>query len=132
MGIEVLAGDFANSSASGARSSFSSALDGGAFYFPDPEVEFAWTPKTVRYATDSIAELEEISEDNKVRVLGAAGWGAIGALAHGPVGLLAGLVLGGRGKAVVFAVAFNDGKRALIKADKKTWLKIVAARFGRT
>ena len=130
MGIKVLAGDFQNSSASGAKASFISALGAGAFSFPDPSVDFAWTPKAVRYGVDSIVELEEVSEDNKVQVLGAAGWGAVGALALGPAGLLAGLVVGARGKSVVFAVTFSDGKRALIEADKKTWLMIVAARFS--
>ena len=96
---------------------------------PDPDAGFAWLPKYVNYDMSRIKQLDELSEDNKVSVLGAAGWGTIGALALGPVGLLGGLVLGGRGKAVVFAVTFDDGKRALIEADQKTWKKILMSRF---
>ena len=125
MGIKVLAGDFKNRSENGAQAAFTSRL----FMFADPDAGFAWSPKYVSYGTSQIDELGEVSEDNKVRVLGAAGWGTLGAVVLGPVGLLAGLVLGGRGKALVFAVTFNDGKRALIEADQKTWKKIVAARF---
>ena len=128
MGLKVLAGDFPNSSANGASPTFTT-IGGGKLSFPDPDAGFALLPKLVHYPISRITDLEEISEDNKVSVLGAAGWGAVGALALGPVGLLAGLILGGRGKAVVFAVSFDDGKRALVQTDKRTWNKILAARF---
>ena len=125
MGIKILAGDFKNSSENGARASFTL----GQFMLPDPDAGFAWLPKYVNYDMSRIRQLDELSEDNKVSVLGAAGWGTIGALALGPVGLLGGLVLAGRGKAVVFAVTFDDGKRALIEADQRTWKKILTSRF---
>lgn len=128
MSIKVLAGDFPKSSASGAMATFS-AVGGGTFTFPDPDADFSFFGKYVHYHMSRVTELEEVSEHNKVRVLGAAGWGAVGALALGPAGLLAGLILGGRGKAVVFAVCFDDDRRALVQADQKTWTKIVAARF---
>ena len=123
--MKVLAGDFKTSSANGARADFHF----GRFSFPDPEVDFAWLPKHVHYTMSDVDDLDEVSEENKVQVLGAAGWGTVGALALGPVGLLAGLVLGGRGKKVVFAVKFNDGKRALVEVNQKVWKKIVVARF---
>ena len=82
------------------------------------------------YASD-IVEIEEITEENKVDVLGAAGWGAIGAVALGGAGLLAGLILGGRGKRVVFAIEFFDGRQALVQTDRSTWKKIVAERFDK-
>ena len=62
-----------------------------------------------------------------MRLGGAAGWGTVGALAAGPFGLAAGLILGGRGKKIVFAVKFKDGKKALIEVDQKK--EIVAAQF---
>jgi hypothetical protein len=123
--MKVLAGDFKTSSENGASAAFRS----GRFSFPDPEVGFAWFPKLVHYDMGNVDELDEVSEENKVKVLGAAGWGTVGALALGPVGLLAGLILGGRGKQVVFAVKFYDGKRALVEVNQKVWKKIVAARF---
>ena len=123
--MKVLAGDFKTSSENGASADFRF----GMFSFPDPEVDFAWLPKLVHYKMSDVDELDEVSEENKVKVLGAAGWGTVGALALGPVGLLAGLILGGRGKQVVFAVKFNDGKRALVEVNQKVWKKIVVARF---
>ncbi len=92
----------------------------------------AWFSKElVSYGIEKVDELEEISEENKAKVLSAVGWGAIGALALGPVGLLAGLFLGGRReKKVVFVVKFKDGKRALIETDQNGWKSIVAARHG--
>ena len=119
--MKVLAGDFQTNSAIGASFSF------GMFSFPDPE---AWLPKLVHYEMSDVDELDEVSEENKVKVLGAAGWGTVGALALGPVGLLAGLVLGGRGKKVVFAVKFNDGKSALVEVNQKVWKKIAVERWS--
>ena len=124
--MKVLAGDFKTNSANGASADFRF----GMFSFPDPEVGFAWLPKLVHYKMSDVDELDEVSEENKVKVLGAAGWGTVGALALGPVGLLAGLVLGGRGKKVVFAVKFNDGKRALVEVNQKVWKKIAVERWS--
>ena len=78
---------------------------------------------------DSVEEIQEITDENKVKVLGAAGWGALGGLALRPLGLIAGMVLGGRGKVVVCAVKFKDGKQALLEVNQKEWTNIVAARF---
>ena len=98
-----------------------------AFILPDPKHK--WLPKNVSYSINQVKTLEQVTEHNQVKVLGAAGWGTAGALALGPIGLLAGLVLGGRGQTVVFAVEFTDGKRALIQTDQKGWKKVIAARF---
>ena len=99
----------------------------GVFGLPDPKHK--WLRKEITYSMNNVKTLEQVTEHNKVKVLGAAGWGTAGALALGPIGLLAGLVLGGRGKTVVFAVEFTDGKRALIQTDQKGWKKVIAARF---
>ena len=45
---------------------------------------------------------------------------------------MAELVLGGRGKKVVFAVKFNDGKRALVEVHQKVWKKIAVERWSST
>lgn len=84
-------------------------------------------PKTIK--AGEVAQLEQITEDNKVKVLGAAGWGVAGGVVFGPVGLLAGLVLGGRGKKVVFACHFHDGRKLLGETDMKTWTAMQAATF---
>lgn len=68
--------------------------------------------------------LEPASEEAAVRLGGAAGWGAAGALLLGPAGLLAGLVLGGRGKKVTFIAVFKNGKKFLGTAPQKTFNKM--------
>ncbi len=122
MGMKLLAGDFPRHEGA--------SFMMGAFLLPDPNAGFwrIW-PKMLCYQMSDMKSLNEVTESNKVSVLGAAGWGTVGAVALGPVGLLAGMVLGGRGKAVVFAVEFGDGRKALIQCDGKTWSKIIAAQF---
>lgn len=78
------------------------------------------------------SDLESVdlaTEDSVKRVGGTVGWGAAGAIALGPVGLLAGLLLGGRGKDVTFVAKFKDGRKILATTDSKTYTKIAAAVF---
>ncbi|WEK29730.1 MAG: hypothetical protein P0Y58_23010 [Candidatus Pseudomonas phytovorans] len=59
------------------------------------------------------------------RSLGSAlGWGVAGALVAGPVGLLAGLWLGGKEEEATFLVTFKDGRKLMAITDGKTWSKI--------
>lgn len=77
-------------------------------------------------------DLEEValaSEDSMKKVGGAVGWGLVGGLALGPVGLLAGLVLGGNKKEVTFVAKFKDGRKMLATTDAKTFTKIQAVVF---
>ena len=45
-----------------------------------------------------IQELEPASEETVKRIGGAVGWGVVGGVLLGPVGLLAGFLAGGQGK----------------------------------
>lgn len=71
-----------------------------------------------------IETLEEANEENTVSIGGAAGWGLAGTVLLGPVGLLAGLVLGGKGKNVTFVCKFKDGRKFLGTTTAKTFNKI--------
>ncbi|MGI2002125.1 hypothetical protein [Shewanella frigidimarina] len=54
----------------------------------------------------------------------------MGALALGPAGLLAGLLLGGgKSKDVTFVAKFKDGRKFLGTTDNKTFTKLQAAVF---
>lgn len=80
----------------------------------------------------SIKELEEISpanEESVKRLGGTIGWGVVGATLLGPVGLLAGLIAGGRGKNVTFVAKFKDGRKMLATTDSKTFTKMQAIVF---
>ena len=75
-------------------------------------------------------ELIELADEDSVkRVGGTVGWGVAGAVILGPVGLLAGMLLGGRGKRITFVGRLKDGRKLLAETDKKTWQKIQAALF---
>ena len=68
-----------------------------------------------------IEKLELATEENVVSVGGAAGWGIAGAALLGPAGLLAGLVLGGKGKDTTFICQFKDGRKFLGTASSKVY-----------
>jgi hypothetical protein len=79
-----------------------------------------------------IAEAKEVgiaTEENVKKLGGTVGWGIAGGLLLGPVGLLAGLLMGGRKKEVTFVCKFKDGRKFLGTTDSKTWTEIMAARF---
>ncbi|MGK5020766.1 hypothetical protein [Janthinobacterium sp. LB2P10] len=79
--------------------------------------------------TGSLESITVASEDEVKRVGGALGWGAAGAALLGPVGLLAGLLLGGKGKDVTFIAHFKDGKKMLATTDSKTFTGMQALVF---
>jgi hypothetical protein len=78
---------------------------------------------------DFFESVEVAAQHNVVKVGGAVGWGAAGALLAGPLGLLAGAVLGGRGRDVVFVAVLKDGRRFLAQTDAKTYTQLRAEVF---
>ncbi|MBL4783610.1 MAG: hypothetical protein JKX92_15365 [Porticoccaceae bacterium] len=82
--------------------------------------------------TIPITELETVevaSEESIKKLGGTVGWGAAGALILGPVGLLAGLLLGGKKKEITFIAKFKDGRKLLASTDSKTFTKLQASVF---
>lgn len=76
-----------------------------------------------------LESVEIATEESVKRVGGTVGWGVAGAVTLGPVGLLAGLLLGGRGKDVTFVAKLRDGRKLLATTDSKTFTRIQAALF---
>lgn len=74
-----------------------------------------------------IASIEVLTEANAKRLAGTLGWGAVGAVALGPLGALAGLLAGGRGTDVTFACQFKDGRKLVATVDSKTYAEIRGA-----
>ena len=68
-----------------------------------------------------IARLEAASEESVISIGGAAGWGFAGSVLLGPTGLLAGLILGGKGKDTTFVCEFKDGRKFLGTASSKVF-----------
>lgn len=117
MGLKVLAGDYTDHRA---------VFNAGGFGFTEQN---EYGKPAVQYYMSDVKNIEEITVENNVKVLGAAGWGLLGTVVAGPFGLVAGAILGGRGKTICFSVEFNDGHRSLIETDSKTWKLIVAANY---
>jgi len=80
----------------------------------------------------SFTELQTVevaTEENVKSTGGTLGWGAVGALALGPVGLLAGLLLGGNNKEITFIAKFKDGRKIMATTDSETYTRLAAAAF---
>jgi hypothetical protein len=117
--FQVHAGDFPK----GKGSAIFTALT-----FPwNPAESFWGGGETVLMSQLESAELA--SEDAVKRLGGTVGWGVAGAVLLGPLGLLAGLLVGGRGKDVTFIGVHKDGRKFLATTDSKTFTKISAALF---
>lgn len=116
--LKLHAGDFVNISPS---HSFN-----GYFHLATDERTF----KLINTETINPNELEYLSIANEEAVNsigGKIGWGAAGGLLLGPVGLLAGLLMGGKGKEVTFVAKFKDGRKFVATTDSNTWGKIQAS-----
>lgn len=68
-----------------------------------------------------VETLEEATEENIIKIGGAVGWGVAGGVLLGPLGLLAGLVLGGKGKNTTFICRFKDGRKFLATTSTKEY-----------
>lgn len=106
--------------------------EGTAHYF-DSLRSFSM-PKGGFFKTDSISAteiktVEKASEESVKRLGGTIGWGVAGGLVLGPVGILAGLLLGGKSNETTFVVKFKDGRKFLATTDSDTYKKILAATF---
>ena len=89
--------------------------------------EQSWAGEKI--ALDQLETVEPASEENVKKIGGTVGWGAAGAVLLGPVGLLAGLLVGGRKKEVTFVAKFKDGRKLLATTDNKTFTILQAAVF---
>lgn len=90
---------------------------------------FFGVPKWEKIPPDQFEALEVATEESVKRLGGTIGWGAAGAVILGPVGLLAGLLAGGRGKKITFVLRLKDGRKMLASTDSKTFTKMQAACF---
>jgi hypothetical protein len=76
-----------------------------------------------------IAEIDVASEESVKRLEGTVGWGIVGGALLGPIGLLAGLIAGGKGKDVTFVCKFKDGRKFMGTAPSSVYTQIRAALF---
>lgn len=91
--------------------------------------EKLWQQYGERILPTQLAQIEMANEDAVRRIGGTVGWGAVGGALLGPVGLLAGLLVGGRGKDVTFICRLKDDRKFLATTDSKTYTSLLAKVF---
>ena len=116
--FKVLGGDFKTGDGKG-------QLTGSALLLYDP-AKSSFMPDFT-YARTMISSVDIATEESVKRVGGTVGWAAAGGLLLGPVGLLAGALLGGRGKKVTFICVLSNGRKFLAEADADIYKKFLAA-----
>lgn len=77
----------------------------------------------------NIDKIEVVTEESKKKFIGTAGWGLVGATALGPLGLIAGALVGGNKKEICFVCYLKDDRKFMAIADPGTYQEIVAAQF---
>lgn len=84
--------------------------------------------------TIPVTELERVeiaTEESVKKAAGTVGWGVAGSALLGPVGLLAGLLLGGRKTEVTFVARLKDGRKFLGTTDKGAYNVMLAGTFSK-
>jgi hypothetical protein len=115
------------------------------FFAPKPQPKLRWgkeldgfteTYKGEYQLTGKVARVEIVTEENKKKLLGSAGWGTAGAVIGGliawPVGvagLIAGVLKGGNKKEICFACYLKDDKKFMAVSDAKTYQQITSLTF---
>lgn len=80
-----------------------------------------------------LKELKEVTianEESVKKIGGTVGWGVAGGVLLGPVGLLAGLLLGGKKKEVTFVAQIKDGRKFMGTASSQDFRTLQAAVFA--
>jgi hypothetical protein len=77
----------------------------------------------------NLEKVEIQTEENVKKLGGTAGWGLAGMVALGPLGAVGGMLIGGRGKEILFSALLKDGRKFLATTDAKTFKMLAASAF---
>jgi hypothetical protein len=76
--------------------------------------------------TGLVANVSLQTEQSVKKLSGTLGWGLAGAVALGPLGMVAGLVMGGNRKEVCALCELKDGRKFLATMDNKIYQQLLA------
>lgn len=116
MGFTVLAGD--DSFRQGKHDNHSVGL--GALQLKAAKGWF----KIFTFASQDIAEVKVIEEDEFRSGYATAGWGLVGLAVAGPFGAVIGGVFGGKKDDVIVGVRFMDERKVLLKLTRRQFRKL--------
>jgi len=88
-------------------------------------------PNGAKRSISSLASVDMANQQTVKKLFPTLGWGAAGTLLLGPLGLLTGVLVGGRRNEVSFVAAFGDGKRFFATTDGKTFIQLQSQVFNR-
>lgn len=112
---KVIAGDFEGWSISKSMSLFGAPR----FYLTN-----VW--KKEEFSKATVARYDIIDRNNVASFGRAIIYGAAGQTLFGPVGMIAGILGGSRGKETyVISIELNNGKKALLEVDKNMYREII-------
>ena len=79
--------------------------------------------------TNNLESIEQITEENKNNLLAKAGWGTVGGLLLGPVGIAAGLWFTGKSKEICIACELKTGEKFVANVDSEVYKEFVALNY---
>lgn len=88
-------------------------------------ISFGFLPR-YRVNRADIASVMLVADSTRASAVGKVGWGAAGAIALGPVGLLAGALAGGNHREMMAQITQHNGAVILVKGDAKSITSILA------
>lgn len=96
---------------------------GGCLFLRTPAHRFVGE----KIPLSKVVSVEAITQENKKTLAGTVGWGAVGAVVAGPLGLLAGALVGGQNSQVTFVLILLDGRKAVATTDHATYAALLGA-----
>ena len=87
-----------------------------------------WKPS--KFTSEDIASVTIVDETNYKAIGAKMGWGVVGGLALGPIGLLAGLLGAGNNRQKKLAtIELTDGRKAMVEGKAKDITKLLSFVF---
>ena len=106
------------------------------YFVGDPHIELRFQEpgkflrRKLKYGFDDIKTLEILTQDNAKNVSAAVGWGLLGTVVAGPIGLVAGGLLGLKKDDIVCVLRFHDDKTLLVRTTTKVFNRLDAIVAG--
>lgn len=94
------------------------------------QLVWGWGDAKCLKINDHLISAEVLTEESKTSILGKAGWGAVGAIALGPLGLLAGVLGGGHSKEICVACELDDGRKFIATTSAAEYQELLKSAFN--